>query len=78
MARFKVWYTPQIPMKAFEVEKPTLVEAQAALDMLIDFSLFEFENKIKPDYSDACGVTEWDEDAQEWFDCDDALDVMGG
>lgn len=68
MARFKAWYIPQIPMTAFEVEKPTASEAQAALDLITDFSIFEFENKVKPDYSDVGGVQEWDETDQEWID----------
>jgi len=68
MAKFKAWYIPQVPMHPFEVERPTAVEAQAALDLITDFSIFEFENKVKPDYSDAGGVEEWDETDQEWFD----------
>jgi len=71
MVKFKAWYIPQVPMKPFEVERPTAVEAQAALDLITDFSIFEFENKVKPDYCDAGGVEEWDEAAQEWFDADD-------
>jgi hypothetical protein len=67
-ARFKAWYIPQVPMKAFEVEKPSAVEAQAALDLITAFSIFEFENNIKPDYSDAGGISKWDETEQCWFD----------
>ena len=55
-------------MKAFEVYAETADEAQAALDLITDFSIFEFDNHIKPDYSDAGGVEEWDEADQEWFD----------
>jgi len=71
--RLKVWYIPQVPMKAFEVERETtLAEARAALDLLIDFSTFEFENRVKPDYADAGGIAEWDEDEHAWRDveCD--------
>jgi hypothetical protein len=67
-AKFKAWYIPQVPMKAFEVYAETADEAQAALDLITDFSIFEFDNHIKPDYSDAGGVEEWDEADQEWFD----------
>jgi hypothetical protein len=70
MAKFRAWYIPQVPMHPFEVERPTAVEAQAALDLITNFSIFEFDNNIKPDYSDAGGVEEWDEAAQEWFDAD--------
>lgn len=68
--KFKAWYIPQVPMKAFEVERGTAVEAQAALDLITAFSIFEFENKVKPDYSDTGGVAEWDETEQEWIDHD--------
>ena len=68
MAKFKAWYIPQVPMKAFEVECETAAQALDALDLITNFSIFEFENKVKPDYSDAGGVEEWDEAAQEWFD----------
>lgn len=66
--RFKAWYIPQVPMKAFEVETSTAAEAQATLDLITAFSIFEYDNKVKPDYSDAGGVEEWDETDQEWFD----------
>jgi len=68
MAKFKAWYVPQVPMKAFEVKCASAAEAHGALNLLTDFSIFEFENKVKPDYCDAGGVVEWDEAAQEWFD----------
>jgi hypothetical protein len=68
VAKFKAWYIPQVPMKAFEVEASTAAKAQTVLNILTDFSIFEFENKVKPDYCDAGGVVEWDEAAQEWFD----------
>jgi len=67
-AKFKAWYIPQVPMKAFEVERDTAAEAQSALDLITDFSIFEFENKVKPDYCDAGGVAVWDETEQEWVD----------
>lgn len=71
MSRFKVWYIPQIPGKAFEVETDDLRTAAAILDALGSFSLFEYENRVKPDYSDAGGLSEWQEDEQEWWDLDD-------
>jgi hypothetical protein len=71
MKRFKAWYIPQVPMKAFEVEVSTAAEAKAALEMITNFSIFELENKIKPDYFDAGGVMVWDEAEHEWFDIDE-------
>lgn len=76
MARFKVWYIPQIPGKPFEVERDTAREAFAALDMLGSFSFFEYTNKVKPDYADAGGVSEWNEAEQEWDDIEPEEEVM--
>ena len=70
MSKFKAWYIPQVPMKAFEVERGSAAEALAALDLITDFSIFEFDNKVKPDYCDAGGVTVWDEAEQAWIDYD--------
>lgn len=72
--KFKVWYIPQVPMQPFEVECETAEQAQDALDLITNFSIFEFENKVKPDYSDAGGVEKWDETDQEWFDYDESDD----
>lgn len=66
--KFKAWYIPQIPMKAFEVVVDTATEAQAALDLLINFSIFEYDNKVKPDYCDSGGIVVWDEADQDWTD----------
>lgn len=74
-SKFKAWYIPQVPMKAFEAERGTAEEAQAALDLITDFSIFEFDNKVKPDYSDAGGVVVWDEYEQEWIDYDPNYDA---
>lgn len=54
--QLKVWWIPQIPMKAFEVEVETLVEAKLLLDTLAKYDLFQFENRIKPDYANAGGL----------------------
>lgn len=66
----RVWYIPQIPMKAFEVDLPTqdLGIAALVLDSLIGLSLFEFENKVKPDYADAAGIARFD--GEDWEDVD--------
>ena len=74
IAKFKVWYVPQVSMKAFEVECETAEQAQEALDLITNFSNFEFENNVKPDYSDAGGVVEWDETEQEWCDYEPEAD----
>jgi hypothetical protein len=69
----KVWYVPQIPMEGFEVAVPDLRTAKLVLDALCAFSLFEFENRVKPDYADTGGVVRYEEgdDGPEWFDVDE-------
>lgn len=66
---FLVWWIPQIPMKAFEVEVPTFEEGVRLLDTLGNYDLFQFENKIKPDYANMGGLMmnengEW----VDWYD----------
>ena len=76
MSAYKVWYIPQVPMAAFEVEVPDVPSARMVLDALSAFSLFEFENRVKPDYCDAGGIVvldhgEWrdlEEDDEEFCD----------
>lgn len=70
----KVWYVPQVPMPAFEAAVPDLATAKAVSDALSAFSLFEYENRVKPDYADAGGVARYEPDGDggfDWFDVDD-------
>ena len=72
----QIWYIPQLPGKAYTVNVPSrdLGEAQRILDAIIGLSIFEFENKVKPDYSDAAGITRWETDGDggfNWFEVDE-------
>ena len=58
--KLKVWHIPQIPGKKYEVDVSTLREAKLVLDVLALYDLFQFENKIKPDYANAQGLVEFD------------------
>jgi hypothetical protein len=65
----KLWWVPQVPMKAFEVELSSLAEGVKLLDVLADYDLFQYENRVKPDYSNMGGIVmledgEW----VDWFD----------
>jgi hypothetical protein len=62
----RVWHIPQIPGKPFHVKVKTLREAKVVLRALADYDAFQFENNIKPDYSNAQGLEvfergEWSE-----------------
>lgn len=59
--KLKVWWIPQVPMKAFEREVPNLATAKILLEVLADYDAFQYENRIKPDYANAGGLLVWDE-----------------
>lgn len=68
MSKFRMWYIPQVPMDdPFIREYDTAADAEAALDLISVYSYYEYLNRVKPDYADAGGVEQWDEDADEWW-----------
>lgn len=73
----RVWWIPQIPMKPFTVHVETLAEAKLLLTTLADYDKFQFENQVKPDYSNAGGLKVFEEG--EWVDwcSDDGEDIDG-
>jgi hypothetical protein len=65
--KLRVWWKPQIPMDAsFYVSVKTPEEAKKILDILADYDAFQFNEKIKPDYSNAGGLEELNDG--EWTD----------
>lgn len=78
MTEIKIWHVPQIPMKAFEVTVTDLDTAVLICDTLAKYDIFQYENKIKPDYCNVNGIkilfpgeTEW-----EGIDPDDEDDLQ--
>lgn len=71
--RFKIFYIPQVPMPAFEREYEDFETAKEVLNAIINFSFFEYDNNVKPDYSDVAGISYWEEAEQDWEDIDDML-----
>lgn len=61
MPKMKVWWIPQVPGKSFDVPVETLEEASFLLDVLAAYDLFQYENRIKPDFANAGGLVVWDE-----------------
>lgn len=80
----RVWWVPQVPMQAFRAPVASLVEACRVLATLAAYDTFQFENRIKPDYSNAGGleVYQLDEDGQggwygwEDFNTGDGIDTI--
>lgn len=61
----RVWWIPQVPMKAFRVPVKDIEQAKFTLDLLANYDIFQFENHVKPDYSNVGGLEVYVEDAGE-------------
>lgn len=64
----RVWHIPQIPGKPFHVYVKNISEAKLILKVIAHYDLFQLENHIKPDFSNAAGLeifenNEW----VEWY-----------
>lgn len=69
--KLRVWWIPQIPMSSFYVDVSTVEEGVKIMDVLADYDAFQLENNVKPDYSNAGGLVQLDDDG-EWLGwCDD-------
>lgn len=77
--KLRIWHIPQVPCPAFRVEIPLaedtkmVEEAIRLLQVLSSYDLFQYENKIKPDYANAQGLEFLDSDGTwcEWHDEED-------
>lgn len=65
----KVWWIPQVPMTAFEVPVSSVSEAAKIMNVLADYDLFQFDNNVKPDYSNTGGLQVFEDG--EWIDWED-------
>lgn len=70
MNQLRVWHIPQVPGKAFYVPVNNIAHAVIVLMALSEYDVFEHENNIKPDYSNASGLEEYvkypGESTYEW------------
>ena len=67
----RICHSPQIPCKPFEVFPLSLEEAKKIMDILAQYDLFQFKNKIKPDYSNITTLEMWGEKEKEWLSWED-------
>lgn len=75
--KLRVSHFPQVPCKPFVTEVKDLNQAKLLCDTLANYDLFQFNNRIKPDYANATVVEMWDEEEQEWvswFDEETGID----
>lgn len=66
--KFKIWYVHQIGAPKFEREVPDAGTGMFVLDTIYLLALFQYANKMIPDYANAGGVVYFDEDEQSWID----------
>jgi hypothetical protein len=73
MKKFRLWWMPQVPMDPFYYNVKDPHEAAVLYDCLAKYDLFQYENKVKPDFSNAGGLEvfekgEWVEWENEYGD----------
>jgi hypothetical protein len=64
----KIYWIPQVPMKAFEYPVTSVSEAKHMLDMLARYDIFQYEHNVKPDFCNAGGlmIYEQTKDGLDW------------
>lgn len=75
MNKLRIWVVPQIGSDAgtFVMPVPNPETGRRILDALANYDLFQFNNKVKPDYSSASGLEELTDDGDPTDD--DAWDA---
>lgn len=68
MTKLRVWWIPQVPMKPFYAEVSSVEEGVKIMNVLADYDEFQFQNKVKPDYSNVGGLERYVEEEGEWED----------
>lgn len=71
MQKLRVWWIPQIPGKSFYVAVDTVAEGVKLLDVLAMYDVFQFDNRIKPDYCNAGGLNVFEDDVWEDWHSED-------
>ncbi len=70
----RIWYVPQAPMDSYTQPVDSIEEGFKILDAIYQVALFEFENRLKPDYSNAGGVSRYETNGEggfDWYDVDE-------
>ncbi len=74
--KLRVNHFSQVPCKPFHVEVNSIDEAKKIMDTLAYYDIFQFKNKIKPDFCNATTLDMWDENSDgegtpgwvNWYD----------
>jgi hypothetical protein len=70
MSDLRVWWIPQVPGKPFHVAVDTVDEGIKLCDTLAHYDLFQYENRIKPDYCNVGGIEFFNEAEGDWISID--------
>jgi hypothetical protein len=65
--KLRVAHYPQFPCDAFYVDVSSIEEAKKIMDTLAYYDLFQYNNRIKPDYANMTILEEWNEEENEWL-----------
>jgi hypothetical protein len=76
--KMRVWHIPQIPGKAFKVNVKDEVEARKIIDILSMYDQFQFQERIKGDFSNICGVEVFNNKSKEWEDYENNTENKDG
>lgn len=69
MSKMRVWWMPQVGANAtFYIPVNSIEEARKYMDILAAYDEFQYEKRIKPDFSNTGGVQVWDDEEQDWMD----------
>ncbi len=76
--KLRISHFPQVPCKPFHVEVNSIDEAKKIMDTLAYYDLFQYNNRIKPDYCNVTTLEMWDENSDgegtpgwiNWYDED--------
>jgi hypothetical protein len=67
--KLRIWWIPQIPMEPMYVPVDDLNHAAQTLHLLAYYDLFQYEKRIKPDYSNAGGLQQFEMgEWSDWYD----------
>lgn len=74
LLKFRVWWIPQIPLrrgqKPFYAEAPNFKTALLIDETLGRYDIYQYENRVKPDFSNVGGIQVWDATENDWVSID--------
>lgn len=76
--QFRVWHNCQIgKVNNFYTKVNSIEEAWNMINTLAQYDIFQYENRIKPDYCNSNGLEYFDEEENDWLEWydDDGYDI---